>query len=535
MLLFSFLSSKNFRRHSIYPHVSFHGFYIRDKELIYMAIKEKSINIVLSGQNISHLEKLKYDLPRTIDRRGRLVIPKGSTLEVLVDDLMPSSKETITRICDECGDQTNDIPYALIVRIRNNGDGLDRCGKCSSKIRGTSNKNNVKYENSLEFKRPTLAVWWNKVLNSKTPNQVSYGSNFKYWWVCPKCSSDYQCSIKERNRGIACPYCAGLLSNHTNSLESNYPDLMKEWNCTKNIVDPSQLAHTSSNKVWWVCEYGHEWETGLRNRTIMNTKCPECCGNKKKDTKTFKSEVFELVGEEYSVVGEYINTITSIYMLHNTCANKYFVTPANFIRGTRCPKCHGGVVISHEEFLNIIYELVSEEYVVKSKYINSQTKIKLIHNICKMEWEVVPNNFINSGSRCPFCSRTRKSKGSMKVRKFLIDINAIHKEEYRLSKCRDKNALPFDFAVFNNYMDVVLLIEYDGEQHFEPARYSDDKKVMLAKLKKTQEHDQIKTDYCLNNNIPLVRIPYWDFDNIESILIDECIKLGILENVDQVS
>ena len=32
------------------------------------------------------------------------------------------------------------------------------------------------------------------------------------------------------------------------------------------------------------------------------------------------------------------------------------------------------------------------------------------------------------------------------------------------------------------------------------------------KLKKNQENDKIKNQYCKNNNIKLVRIPYWDFE-----------------------
>lgn len=38
-------------------------------------------------------------------------------------------------------------------------------------------------------------------------------------------------------------------------------------------------------------------------------------------------------------------------------------------------------------------------------------------------------------------------------------------------------------------------------------------------LKKTQMHDKIKTDYCLNNGIKLVRIPYWERDNLENYLM----------------
>lgn len=34
-------------------------------------------------------------------------------------------------------------------------------------------------------------------------------------------------------------------------------------------------------------------------------------------------------------------------------------------------------------------------------------------------------------------------------------------------------------------------------------------------------HDKIKTEWCKNNNIKLVRIPYWDLDKIDKDYILE--------------
>ena len=39
------------------------------------------------------------------------------------------------------------------------------------------------------------------------------------------------------------------------------------------------------------------------------------------------------------------------------------------------------------------------------------------------------------------------------------------------------------------------------------------------KLKYIQYHDRLKTDYCLINKINLLRIPYYDFKNINSIIL----------------
>ena len=40
-------------------------------------------------------------------------------------------------------------------------------------------------------------------------------------------------------------------------------------------------------------------------------------------------------------------------------------------------------------------------------------------------------------------------------------------------------------------------------------------------FKKGQIRDDIKNEYCFTNDIQLIRIPYWDYDIIESIIINE--------------
>ena len=62
-----------------------------------------------------------------------------------------------------------------------------------------------------------------------------------------------------------------------------------------------------------------------------------------------------------------------------------------------------------------------------------------------------------------------------------------------------------------------MCIEYDGQQHFEPNEYFGGQKHFNI----LKRHDNIKDEYCQDNKIKLVRIPYWDFDNIENILANE--------------
>ena len=83
------------------------------------------------------------------------------------------------------------------------------------------------------------------------------------------------------------------------------------------------------------------------------------------------------------------------------------------------------------------------------------------------------------------------------------------------------------FQSFQN--QVICFIEYDGILHFEQDNYhgwNDEKK-----WERTQKNDKIKTQYAQDNNIPLIRIPYTDFDILDKqyILVD--IMVDITNNV----
>lgn len=65
-----------------------------------------------------------------------------------------------------------------------------------------------------------------------------------------------------------------------------------------------------------------------------------------------------------------------------------------------------------------------------------------------------------------------------------------------------------------------IWIEYDGIQHFEAKSFNTkmSEQQVQEEYNRTVQNDQIKNQYAKANNWILVRIPYWDYDNIEQIL-----------------
>ena len=67
----------------------------------------------------------------------------------------------------------------------------------------------------------------------------------------------------------------------------------------------------------------------------------------------------------------------------------------------------------------------------------------------------------------------------------------------------------FDFYI-PNLQGAPAIVEVDGEQHFKPI-------YGRQSFLKGQEHDRRKNSYCLANNIPLYRIPYWEIKNLRTV------------------
>lgn len=127
-------------------------------------------------------------------------------------------------------------------------------------------------------------------------------------------------------------------------------------------------------------------------------------------------------------------------------------------------------------------------------------------NLCGAEESVAANLISEFGKdRCHNCMK--KSIGESRIADILDanDIQYVRDKKY-LSCKNDKTnyALRFDFRIFNNENECLYFIEYDGQQHFQPAPMWDNN----GDLEERQRRDEFKNEWCLQNGFPLIRIPY---------------------------
>ena len=109
-----------------------------------------------------------------------------------------------------------------------------------------------------------------------------------------------------------------------------------------------------------------------------NIDCPNC-ENKlkefydgvwhpiKKTPEQYKKEVYDLVGDEYSVLEDYKGAFVSIDMKHNVCHNTWKSNPNSFLCGRRCPFCRKSL---GEEKIMSFLNLNNIDFVYEKKFSN---------------------------------------------------------------------------------------------------------------------------------------------------------------------
>lgn len=142
----------------------------------------------------------------------------------------------------------------------------------------------------------------------------------------------------------------------------------------------------------------------------------------------------------------------------------------------------------------------------KVSYINNKTKVIIICPI-HGEFNQLPGSHLQ-GHGCTYCM---ESNGEKEVAKFLKKYKINYSREHKFKDCIGKRyKLPFDFYI----PSMRTCIEFDGKQHYFPMPFFGGQEA----LNMVQATDKVKSNYCEDHYINLIRIRYDQIDNIHKIL-----------------
>lgn len=316
------------------------------------------------------------------------------------------------------------------------------------------------------------------------------------------CSNEhmYETSFKNFKDGRRCPKCRKIPFNKVKELFEN--------NGFTLLITEEQYSNTST-PIEVQCSNGHI--SKKRYDGLLEGKGCRDCGNESRRVK-----VEEVVGfiKEIGYIwenGEYKNSTSNLEIVCNK-GHHFKSTLSNLKGGARCKECHhNSLRKDYEEVKGIIsnrgYKLISTTY--------SNLRDKLLVECPKgHKYKVNLSSFKWGESDCSVCNANSISKGEAKISTVLENANVEYERQYTFEGCKDKRKLPFDFYI----PSLNLAIEFDGEQHYKP-KFNDNGYGFAT----TEYHDNIKDDYCKDNNIDLLRIPYWEYKNIEDVLTQHLI------------
>jgi len=284
-------------------------------------------------------------------------------------------------------------------------------------------------------------------------------------------------------------------------------------------------------KMKFKCHCGKEYERSYASYIKGNKICRECefksSGQKKaltiKDVKHFIE--FESKSGCKLLSTEYINNNTKLD-IQCDCKRIFRTSYNNFVNNNQrqCQEC-GNIKkgLSHRNNYQEVKHYIEVESksgckLLSTEYERSIAKLE-IQCSCKRIFRTSYNKFQNGQTRCKICSK-KESNGEYVIRKWLEENNIYFEQEKKFNDCRNpisKRELPFDFYL----KKYDIIIEFDGKQHFEPSNFHNKNSTieeMNKNLRIIQNHDNIKNIYCKDNNIKLLRIPYFKFSKIGNVL-----------------
>lgn len=249
-------------------------------------------------------------------------------------------------------------------------------------------------------------------------------------------------------------------------------------------------------KIKIICKVHGEFEQTAKSH-VNGNGCKKCSKRYQYKNDEFIKKCIDKHGNEYDYCKtDYKNMKDKIEIICKKHGS-FFQVAEGHLNGSGCFKCYGTPKNTKEyiiekfinthgnyyDYSNVIYKKFNEKVII----------------ICKKhgEFKQKPGHHID-GAGCPIC---KESKGERFIRDLLINNKIYFIPQYTFSECIGKRRkLPFDFYIPKHN----LCIEYDGEQHYKSIPYFGGEEKFLE----NQRTDGIKTNFCKENGIKIIRIRY---------------------------
>ena len=269
---------------------------------------------------------------------------------------------------------------------------------------------------------------------------------------------------------------------------------------------------TKDGQILWhcKCDCGNEKDIASRNLRSGHTKSCGCL-QKEKTKLMGESQKHDLSGQTYNfltVIEPTEQRVGSniVWKCLCICGKEHYVAGANLVAGKiKSCGCKKKELISQNSKIVMINKTFGKLKVIEEAGSDPDHSLNYLCQ-CECGNQKIINGVSLRQGITTSCGCINYSIGEKNIKEILDKNNINYIKEYAIKELNNKR---FDFAIIENNK-IVRLIEFDGRQHYESSPIWD----KCCSLEERQNRDFIKNEYAKNNNIPLVRIPYWERDNI---------------------
>lgn len=403
-----------------------------------------------------------------------------------------------TKICTKCKDCKFTWNHNASYHLRSSGE----CGNCQrwtyEKFLADAVKfHGLLYEYSCETK-------------------CEFGSKTNIDVRCKLCACEWNTCVEYHiNNGVGCPRCSNnerwfknlekfsIMTFKIHGDKYDYSDVKEE-----DLINNQSIIHVTCK----LCKY--DWKPTIKNH-IKGSGCLRCAGVEiwKHNIEKFSAMTAKIHGNKYNYDNvhkeDLVNCSSHLHIKCKNCSCEWFPTINDHINNkTSCPRCSGNESwkcnIVKFMYMALIIHGDNYDYInVKEEHLfNVHSIVNIICKRCKREFSQKISDHINGGCGCPYC---RSSKGEQRTADYLTQIEINFKPQFILGSISNRR---FDFGFYRD--DILILIEYDGIQHFyyndfHHEDYNDfleHQKVDITKTKAAIEAGKIiRIDYTQINNI----------------------------------
>lgn len=287
--------------------------------------------------------------------------------------------------------------------------------------------------------------------------------------------------------------------------------MIDETGNTYGYLTVIERAKEKSKSVKWLCKCkcGNEVIVSGTSLRTGNTKSCGCLQKEKTRERNENKE--EIIGKKFNhlLVEKFVGykenkdgKRSRLYECLCDCGNKKITTYSYIVSG-QVKSC--GCLTHKSQYIDEIGHRYGKLTVLSYEGIDKDKKSLWLCQ-CDCGGTIITSGKSLRNGLTISCGCV-KSKGEEKISKLLEENNINYSKQWCFSDLKSKNNYPlyFDFAIFDENNKLKCLIEYQGEQHYNKPR---------GKWTSVQESDIIKREYCKNNKIKLIEIPYYNYEKL---------------------